>query len=241
VDIIKNRIPPNLFDAVSEMTFTSHLELLDKLCALDGPTSKQASQYLFESNRNLQPNQSLREYFQEMKRLIRLAFPSHSPSEVCSVAWTKLLHALPPTLRQSVLLSSNGKYSEKTLDLLDEMWRAVPSSTSTICHSETNLNERLSNIEKHLTALSMAQSETRSPINAAVHRPSKDYSCNAYLCWFHQKFSQRARRCSPHCHLYRRNSGNGEGAPSPKSGLNHYSQQPSSQYRPSLKPKNSDF
>jgi hypothetical protein len=61
LDIIKLRLPPNLFDAVSDCKLASHIALLEKICTIEGPTVQQAAQYLLESKATIHHNQTPRE------------------------------------------------------------------------------------------------------------------------------------------------------------------------------------
>ena len=229
--VIKQRLPANLFDNVSDVPFTSHLQLLEKVCRLDGLTSDQAAQNILESGAQLKPGQSVREAFMDMKRLARLAFPQLSPEQSSIVAWTKLSRALPPSLRQTLALLPSSSYSEETLESLDKALKAgAPQDTvASIADPLSDISRLLKTMETRLSAIETTLLPDPTSVNAVFnhrdhgrrHPPRQHSTASQDVCWYHAKFGQHARRCSPPCRSYRQHQGNGKGAPPPESGLNH--------------------
>jgi hypothetical protein len=241
--VIKLRLPPALFDALGESTFTSHITLLDKICSLDGPTSSQAAEHLFESKAQLRHNQSPREYFYELKRSIAAVFPSLGQESINTMAWKKLWLALPPSMQQTMALLPNQTVTDGTLDTVERAWRLTASTTcevANVLHQEVTLNKlnktledisaRLQRLEnnsqregEHLHAANMAFPNTIS-VEAGIQNRSK-HQFNHHsgredhsepICFYHRRFGSQAYKCTPPCKFHgAHQQAKGRGAPTP--------------------------
>jgi ATP-dependent Clp protease ATP-binding subunit ClpA len=220
IDAIKQQLPPSLYDAVVESDYKTHLALLDKICELDGPTVNQAAESLFESKAQLRSNQLPREYFHEIKRAIQLIFPEYQQETVKSMAWQKLLMALPISMQHTMALLPKQNVSEEALDSIDKAWRLLaPSTCASLQATPTNtpldattialekINERLKRLE--------AKTQTEDEMCAATmrrlyapgmgNRPSRHYTSkegiqpNNNYCFYHNKFGIHAHKCAQPC------------------------------------------
>jgi hypothetical protein len=223
IEVIKLRLPPALFDALTESNFQSHLALLDKVTALDDPTTSQAAVSLFEFKAQIQPHQLPREYFSEMKRSIQTVFPEYPQDIVNSMAWQKLRMALPPSMQVTLSLLANQNVNEQVLETIDKAWRLLPTSTcasanatpsNTTLDVMTQVMERLERLEAKLepTEDTVAATMTRSNISANYNRPKPHSSFeqrqmrrfNNNWCYYHNKFGSQAFNCAQPCSFTRK-------------------------------------
>jgi hypothetical protein len=219
ITALKLTLPASLFDKVSTSSFTSHLSLLDNICSLDSISPEQAANHLFESTGQL--NKLPSEYFDEMKRLAHITFPEYADEIIQSIAWRKLIMVLPKTLQQTLALIPDQEgcvEPAKAVNSLDKAWKLqadTPSITATVSIPKDpsdivmkaldDISSRLSMVEKSLQA-----SDDR--VNAVTRSsPRQSALRQAYtsdICWYHQTYGHKARRCTPPCRFQRRNQGN---------------------------------
>jgi hypothetical protein len=217
IDIIKTKLPPQLFDNVKDQTFGSHVHLLDKIRLIEGPSKSQANQALLETKVELNANRTPREYFNEMKRLAEVSFPDFSFTAQTSLAWRKLIAALPSAMQQTLILFPNQDYSEATLDDLDRAWK-LHTPTASQCsiinqhsHSTASVLEEvqrtLSSINARLQAIEVASpvGAQHPTTNAVTHHSTirHNTSSDPRLCYYHQRFGRFARRCTAPCQYQR--------------------------------------
>jgi hypothetical protein len=244
IQVIKLRLPPLLFDTLGESTFTSHLILLDKICTLDGPTSSQAAESLFESKAQLQPNQSPREYFNEMKRSVSAVFPTLGQESTNTMAWKKLWMALPPSMQQTMALLPTQTVTDETLETVERAWKLTALSTYApvnVVHQGVtgldSLTKTLEEISKRLQRLendsqrdgyaSYAANEAGPngiSLEAAIrnrdyHQFSNRINQKDHLepiCFYHRRFGRQAYNCTPPCKFHRgHQQAKDRGAPTP--------------------------
>ena len=222
-DVIRLRLPTTLYELTYDITFTSHVTLLEKICALDGPSPLAASQILLESKSCLRPEQSPRELLTEFKRLARTAFPSYTTEQVSSLAWNKLLIALPVTLQQTLALLPHRDPTDENLEALDRVWKlqSVQPSVSAVTRSESTTEKLLHEISSQLLSLT-EQLRTCTPhvgeVSALRHAPRHaqppDRPHVGGLCWYHARFGNEAQRCVHPCNFVSQSTGKAKRAPS---------------------------
>jgi hypothetical protein len=218
IDVIYLLLPPKLYDAVSDSTFTSHIALLDKVCQLDGPTRAQATEIILHAKADLQPDRHLRETFHELKRHASTAFPDHSTEEITAMAWAKIIAALPTNMQQTLSLAPQQPANADTLDALDRAFKlqcadsgmhkisAVTSHEDDSTRILSSICARLDTIESSLQHAHAVQRRQQS---------SSMYHSNN-MCWCHHKFGLKAQKCLPPCSFKARKPLNFPGAPSPQ-------------------------
>lgn len=228
IDVIKLRLPASLFELVSDYPFTSHISLLDKICSLDEPSSDKASQLLFESKGQVQSDKSPRELFQEMKRLAAITFPDVPQEFIISIAWKKLIAALPISIQQTLALLPNQDFSEQTVETLDKIYKQQGTSSCQAISDKSpattdvlqSLMKTMDTISSRLDALEFTSRDGSATINAAI-RPGtqRKYQPHHFndedICWYHRKFGNQAQHCTQPCAFRKSSSVKYNGAPTP--------------------------
>ena len=215
VEAIKAQLPTKLFDATADLHYESHLPLLEKIVALEGPTADQAAQCILEGRGQLREDQTPKEFFREMKRLTQVAFTEISAEQVDQIAWKKLQAVLPTTIRHSLCLLTPTIINEDLLDSLDRSWQLHLSSirtTAAVTTSEKALDKIATTLEAITARLDQLEANHNNEgTSAALRRPNARDS--ASICYYHRKFGKAAFRCAPPCNFAKLN---GTGAPSPR-------------------------
>ena len=220
MDVIRLRLPANLFEAIADISFPSHLALLEKICAIEGPSKTKAAQALLEGSAVLSSNQTPRGFYQETKRLCHTAFPN-SPAHAEELAWQKLLLALPITMRQTLSLLPTQTPSETALNTLEEAWEHYSPTTAAAATREEDkrdhsLNQVLEKITARLDSLEESIiATTRQPRRSFQNRRIADSTFSSGICWYRTEFGQQARRCEPPSQSNYWRQGKELGAPSP--------------------------
>jgi hypothetical protein len=225
---IRVKLPPHLYDALGDSHYDSHLPLLNKIAALDGPTELEAVQEVLGTNARLRADQTPRAFFREMKRVANIAFPESDPQQIDQIAWKKLHAALPASLQQTLALLPVSVANEDQLDALEKAWKlhSTLSTTSAAVHTQSGtdtegltkalnaLTARLSVLERSMENVSFTNAVYKRPFHPSPSSTPKfrGQVTTGDLCWYHQKFGARAYRCEPPCRF----ASNGSGAPSPQ-------------------------
>jgi hypothetical protein len=159
-----------------------------------------------------------------MKRMTQTAFPEHPQAVITSLAWRKLIAALPPNFQHTLSLLPQQSPNEEALETLDNAWRLQTQAQGATARVATSQNKEVEILEA-LSAISnrLDHLEQKVSISAAARRGSPpNSSINHYhaahppdICWYHQKFGQRAQRCLHPCKFHKSGAAKSNGAPSP--------------------------
>lgn len=212
--IIKQRLPPHLFDQVEHLTLAPW-PLLEKISVLDGPTKTQAAHDLFSSAEPLLTSQVPSLHYRNLVRLASRALPESSPKECAAVAWQKLMHTLPRNIQQLLLTASQNKPLEDVLELVDQMWTLeAPLNSASQSFSANKITDPTTS-EKPPSNFIALEAKLEG-IEAAIKRyqPSSPSSTTNGICWYHQRFGQQAQKCLSPCKFISTRK-NERGAPAP--------------------------
>ena len=213
-NIIKARLPPDLFDQVSTTPFMTPNDLLTKVVPLEGLNQTQAARSLFQPP-SLQSDQSPSAQFREQLRLMQAAFPTCAKKEAELIAWTKVQQGLPAHIQQLILFNAYQTPKEDLLNKVDEAWRlskatdkvnGISQSDGTI-QDIAQVVERLENLEAVLR-------------DKGSQRPQQQQrSDDGEVCYYHRRFGRQARNCNRPCRFYNpsysKQPVKASGAPSP--------------------------
>jgi hypothetical protein len=155
-----------------------------------------------------------------MLRAAEIVFPHNTASQSETLAWTKLIAALPPSMRETLSLLDTQGPTEALLENIDKTWR---SSQTTPCAATESKPDPLATLQTTLAAIEkrLQSLETGEPCcstqkaSTFKRRFGKSPSSHGTLCWYHVKFGNHAKRCEQPCSYSSRHSGNYKGAPSP--------------------------
>lgn len=144
----------------------------------------------------------------ELLRLMQRRADSHNVSD--SLLLELFLQQLPSNI-QTILASIEPLTPQKAADVADRIMEITPIQINSVRsspaeHSEisSTLLEELKSLRKEVAALRRSRSQSRNR-NYSKSRNSSPAPGQMNICWYHQKYKEKATKCKQPCSF----SGNG--------------------------------
>lgn len=153
---------------------------------------------------------------QFLRHLRALAGPSFSDDSIIRQLWTRRL----PDQVRAILASHPDLSLEKLADLADNIIEVFsPAQVATVASRadtsmpapstfEQRFEKRLDDLCKQVASLTRSRSSSRRRSTPA-QRP-RDATPNKRMCWYHQKFAEKATKCTKPCSWTQENANNSQ-------------------------------
>ena len=131
------------------------------------------------------------------------------PDDFLRTIWTS---RLPPHV-QAILAGQTEGSLDATARLADKICEVTPPpNTASVAASSSDntdaLQERIRELERQLASLRATRSHSRSHSRHRSRTPAASPNRHQ-LCWYHRKFNNRARKCTPPCARHSENLDSG--------------------------------
>ena len=114
------------------------------------------------------------------------------------------LHCLPSNVRMVVALAAAGKSLEETAELADSIVDIAPPSVAVVSPPDAleSLRTEVKQLTKLVSSLATRNCSPAQRCTSPRHSqprltPPPSASLTTILCWYHRRFGDRARNCTP--------------------------------------------
>ena len=203
INVIKSRLPTEIFSEISSAAFKDLASLLDKIVALEATPKAQAIACLFAPKNINSDNKKPSKIFEDHLKLVNAAFPTLSKDHATEIAWEKTSLTLDPQVKQLLLVAQGSLSHKEKLELANEIWSLRKTShEGEVSHVKEEANKifdvKIASLEASINEM---KSLIRKPVDRFDSNPAPPTSAN--LCFYHRKFGHQARRCVPPCRYFR--------------------------------------
>jgi hypothetical protein len=207
LDVVLSRLPDTLFKQASTQTFANINDLLAHVQQLElGALPQQASHYFSKSDgatSSRKPSERYIDFVCETRQLLSSA----SEELVAELAKLKLMATLCPSAQALITVAPKETPFSTTLQAIDMLpttafpkqadvaaVRSMDTDADTTVSDPTDFTQLVARI-KQLEGM-VERSLPNQPLRAPVQQHN---SRTSDICWYHDKFGDRARRCEPPC------------------------------------------